>query len=152
MRTRLLISVSAALALALLVAPKGLAPQDDLLATLTALEEGFWEGFKNHDGTPYTKHAADNTLQVSRSGVRWASKQDEKKRFEEHTCDVKSYSFSDQAVYRLNEDTAIITYLSTSDVTCDGVKEPENEFVGAVYVRQNGKWMFAAYFNTPAEM
>ena len=152
MRTRLLISVSAALALALLVAPKGLAPQDDLLATLTALEESYWEGWKNHDGAPVMQHSADNVVVISKTGVKKLSKQDEMKRYQEHTCDTKTYSFSDRAVHRVSEDVAILTYRLTVDETCDGVKSPENEFVSAVYVRQNGNWMFAALHHTPAEM
>ncbi len=152
MRTRLLISVSAALALALLLAPKGLAPQEDLLATLTALEESYWEGWKNHDGTPVMQHSIDNVVSIGKMGVRKLSKQDQMKRYEEHTCYLKSYSFSDRAVHRVSEDVAIVTYRLTVDETCDGVKSPENEFVSAVYVRRNGKWMYAALHHTPAEM
>ncbi len=151
MRTRLLISSSAALALALVLAPKGLAPQEDLVATLSAIEESFWEGWKNHDAGAIREHSVDNTVFISEKGVR-SGKQAAIESREQSTCDVKSYSFSDWAVHPVSEDAAIITYRATQDAICDGVKIPENVILSAVYVRQNGTWMNAAYQETPAVM
>jgi hypothetical protein len=151
MRTRLLISGSAALALALLLVPEGLAPQEDLVATLSAIEESLWEGWKNEDAAPFRQHLVDNFVSIGRNG--WVPGKQELIGFvEQGGCDVKGASFSDWAVHRVSEDTAIITYRAVQDAICEGVKIPENVIASAVYVRQNGTWMCAAYHETPAVM
>ena len=134
-----------------LLAPRGLAPQDDLVATLSAIEENLWEGWMNHDGTPFREHLVDNSVAINQEGV-FTGKQAVIEDIEQGTCDVKSYSFSDWAVHRVSEDTAILTYRATQEAICDGQKIPENVIASSVYVRQNGTWMNAAYHETPAVM
>ncbi len=152
MRTRLLISSSAALALALLLAPKGLAPQEDLVATLSAIEERHWEGWKNQDAGPLREHLVDNYVGINQEGFWAVGKQETIEAIEQGTCDVEGFSLSDWAVHPVSEDTAILTYRATQDAICDGVKNPENVILSAVYVRQNGIWMAAANHETPAVM
>ena len=145
------VSLIAALCTTALLAPRGLAPQEDLVATLSAIEETLWEGWKNHDAAPFRQHLVDNCVGISEQGVV-AGKQETIEPIEQGTCDVNSYSFSDWAVHRVSEDTAILTFRATQDAICDGRKIPENVIVSTVYVRQNGTWMSAAYHETPAVM
>jgi hypothetical protein len=46
---------------------------------------------------------------------------------------------------------AILSYTATQDAICDGTKMPAKIYSSSVYVRKDGKWLSAAYQETPAE-
>jgi hypothetical protein len=94
---------------------------------------------------------AENNVSISADGVE-AGKQNVIANIENNTCEVKSFSFSDWAVHRVSNNTAILTYRATQDAVCDGEKLPEKVVAAAVYVRQYGRWLVTSYQETPAGM
>jgi hypothetical protein len=137
------------LAVASVLAPKSLVAQDDLVQTLSTIEKTLWEAWKSHDAGPFHLYLADNSVTISAGGIE-AGKQTVIESIENSTCDVKGFSFSDWAVHQVSKNVAILTYRATQDAVCDGEKIAEKVVVGAVYVRQDGKWLSTSYQETPA--
>jgi hypothetical protein len=151
MRSRLMVLCAALLAFMTLSAPKTVAAQEDLMATLTSIEKALWEGWKNADASAFQDHLADGFVLVNSDGV-FAGKAENVAAISSGTCDVQSFSFSNWNIHRVGEHTVIITYDATQDATCEGTKLPENVRASSVYVSHDGRWLAASYQETPTGM
>ncbi len=140
--------VALAVSAGALLSPAAVSAQQDLVTALSTIEQSLWEGWKNHDSTPFEANLAEPALNLSATGMD-VGRDAEIKSIAGSDCDVKGYSFSDWAVHPVTPDVAILTYRAKQDGVCGGKALAPEVLVSAVYVKKGGKWMSASYHETP---
>ena len=124
---------------------------DDLKDELVAIEKAQWEAWEKRDGDAYREVVTENaTFIVAGSGIlegRDAIVAD----ISGHGCESRSLEFSDFKVRQLSPDTAVLTYTTTQDTTCEGQKLPSRVYSASVYIREDGMWRTAHYQETALE-
>jgi hypothetical protein len=128
-----------------------LAAQEDLLETVSAIEQSLWQGWADRDATAFREHIVDNHVQIGGGGIT-AGRAQVIPAMEGDVCQVESFALSNFALHRLSEDALILSYESEQDAVCDGEPLDEHVISAAVYVRVDGRWMSASYQETPRRM
>jgi uncharacterized protein (TIGR02246 family) len=123
----------------------------DLKDDLLAMEKGSWKAYGERDVKTYTDTMTEDAVQVTSAGDVWKGRDKIKAEVGSHTCTLKSFDLADANVRQPSPDTAILTYTATQDMTCEGQKSPAKVFATAIYVRQEGKWRWANYQETPLD-
>ena len=123
----------------------------DLKSELLAMERASWKAWGDHDVKVYTDSMTDNAVQISSEGELVRGRDDITALVRSHHCTLSSVDLSDVDVRQPTPDTAILTYVATQDMRCDGEKSPPKVFSTAVYVRQGGKWLWTHYQESPIE-
>lgn len=114
---------------------------------LVELEKGAWAAWQKRDGKYFETFLSDKYVAFGAEG-----RQDKAAAIKATTatnCEVKSYSMSDEQMYAVSPDVAVLSYKAAQDYTCDGKKGPANVWSGAVYVREGDAWRCALYAETP---
>ena len=142
------LSTVAALTCSLLFLSSPLAAQDDVLETVSAIEQSLWQGWKDRDGTAFREHIAENHLQIGSAGIT-SGKETVIRGMEDASCAVESFSLSNWQVHRIAEDALILTYDANQDAVCDGRQNDPEVVASAVYVRVGGRWLAASYQDSP---
>ena len=145
---RTLLSTVAAPTFLLLFLPPPLTAQDDLLETVSAIEQSLWQGWKDRDGAAFREHIAENHLQIGGSEIT-SGRENVIRAMEDASCEVESFSLSNWQVHRIAEDALILTYNATQDAVCDGRQNDRDVVASAVYVRVGGRWLSASYQESP---
>ena len=125
--------------------------QDDAAKVLPAMEKAMWAAWAKGDAAPFQKHLAENTVNVTSSGVE-IGKAKVIDAMSKSPCKVASYAVGDIQVTRVGDSTAVLTYTATQDATCQGRKMPAKVVASSVWVKQGGQWLAALYHESPAGM
>jgi hypothetical protein len=133
------------------LAPMPAKAQDDAAKVLPGLEKSLWEAWKNHDPAPFEKYLAENSVNISNSGVD-VGKTKQVEAIKTSDCKVASYTLGDIDVHTVGESTAILTYTASQDAVCRGQKMPAKVQASSVWVKQGGKWVVALYHESPTKM
>ena len=144
-------SIGVVLTLAFLLPTQPLSAQDDLLETVSAIEQSLWQGWKDHNAAPFREHIVENHVQIGGDGLTAGTEAVLSAMGEENTCDVESFALSNWQVHRIAEDALILTYNATQDAVCDGQQNDPEVVSSAVYVRVDGRWMAASYQESPRD-
>jgi uncharacterized protein (TIGR02246 family) len=142
-------SSMATLLLALVVVSPSMAAE--LKDEIVAIEKGSWKAWGSHDVQAYTDSMTEKAVQISASGDVSRGRERIAAAVGSDDCTLKSVDFSDVSVRQLSPETAILTYVATQDVTCNGEKLPPKVFATAIYVRQGGTWRWTHYQETAVE-
>ncbi len=137
-----------ALCVPLLFLPPPLTAQDDLLETVSAIEQSLWQGWKDRDGAAFREHITGNHVQIGGSEIT-SGKEIVVRAMEDASCEVESFSLSNWQLHRVAEDALILTYDATQDAVCDGRQNDREVVASAVYVRVGGRWLAASYQESP---
>ena len=129
-------------------APPPAEGNDDLQASLIALEKQSWEAWQKRDGSFFDGFLSEDHVDVHGSGP--ASKGAVVAGVASPMCAVKSYAVTDFRMTRLNADTALLVYHAEQDTTCGGHAVPSPSWVSSVYVRRGGRWWNALFQVTDA--
>ena len=114
---------------------------------LMALEKGLWEAWQKRDAKYFETALSDKYVGFNDRGR--TNKAASIESTVRPTCEVKSFSLSDEAIHVISPDVAAISYKAAQDYTCDGKKGPANVWSGAVYVREGDAWKCALYAEAP---
>ena len=123
----------------------------DLKAELIESEKVMWRAWGDGDTSPFTTHLTEDHSSLV-AGVGLTRGRDAViAGIAEGNCTLNSFEFDDVGLSRPVEDVAILTYLATSEASCDGHALPPRVYATAVYVHQDGAWKVAHYQETAAE-
>lgn len=111
---------------------------------LMGIENKAWEAWKAKDVKFFEEMLADNTISLGEKGRE--DKAAIVKSIADPTCDVKSFSLSEDQMTALGADAALITYKATQDGKCGGKALPGTVWAASVFVRSGDAWK-AAYHN-----
>ena len=120
----------------------------ELKDELLAMEKSSWKAYGNRDVQTYSDSMTEDAIQVTAAGDVWTGREKIKAEVGSHTCTLKSFDLADANLRQPSQDTAILTYTATQDMTCEGQKSPTKVFATAIYVRQGGKWRWTNYQET----
>jgi uncharacterized protein (TIGR02246 family) len=120
---------------------------DELEEELIALEKAGWDAWEKGDKSFLASFTEDAIYVVPGSGAM-SGIEAIQAHVENHGCDVRSVDFADFDVRELSSDVAVVNYIVTQDMTCDGQKLPGTIFATSVYVRQDGEWLVTNYQET----
>jgi hypothetical protein len=146
MKRLLLLVVAVMLALPVLAQDK--AADAKLQADLFAKEKMLWDAFFKKDAKMFDDMLAADGVFIDGMGV--SGKPELLKMVGTMNCKMKSYSFSQQKMTRLDNDAVILSFKATQDGECDGQKVPATSFVTSTWVMRNGKWMGISHAEVPA--
>lgn len=149
MKRSLILAAAVVGVLGLIVVAGPARAQDDLAATLMAIEESMWKGWAAADGAPFEAHLTDGSIITTPGGLT-VGKAALVADIEEGSCEVRSWELSSPAVHTVTDDVVILTYLADQEATCDGHDISGKVMASAVYVNQGGEWKLASYQETPA--
>ena len=137
------------LMVALLMAAPLFAQDDAKLKTeLVAKEKMLWDAYFKKDVKAFEEALAADGVFLDGSGV--TTKAEVLKMFPSMNCKVKSYSFSQEKLTRIDKDAVILTFKALEDGECDGQKIPPVIYVSSTWVMRNGKWMGFSHAEIPA--
>jgi hypothetical protein len=149
-KSRALLAAAAAVSLLwTLAAPAPVRASDDAMQLLPQLERSLWEGWKNHDAAPFEKNLAEGAISTNVGGLS-IGKAANVAAIRSTDCVVAGFSVGEIAVHRFGDSTAILTYSASQDATCKGQKVPADVLVTSVWVMDGGRWLSAAYHESPA--
>lgn len=123
----------------------------DLTSELLAMEKISWKAWGDHDVKTFSDGMTDDAVQVYPDGSVYKGREKILSDVGSHKCNLKSVEFSDANVRQPTSDTAILTYIATQDLACEGEKPFSKLTATAFYVRQGGKWRWSHYQETPVE-
>jgi uncharacterized protein (TIGR02246 family) len=124
---------------------------DDLKDELVAIEKAQWQAWKDRNGEAYRDVVTEDAVFIVADGSITEGRDAIIADISGHECQSNSLDFADFKVRQLSPDTAILTYTTTQDTTCEGYKLPSPVYSESVYVRQGGKWRTASYQETALE-
>jgi len=123
----------------------------DLADELVAIDKALWSAWGVGDAGPFKEHLTDDHVQAVAGAGVVSGKDRIVAGFSEETCDVQSFDFQDVHVRQITDDVAILSYVATQDASCGGEKLTPKVFATTVYVHRDGKWLSAAYQETPID-
>ncbi len=124
--------------------------QDDakLKAELVAKEKMLWDAWFKKDVKAFENNLAADGVYVDGMGV--STKADLLKMIPTANCKIKSYSFANEKLTRIDKDAVILTFKAMQDGECDGQKIPAVSYITSTWVMRNGKWMGFSHAEVPA--
>jgi Domain of unknown function (DUF4440) len=114
---------------------------------LMVTETKAWEAWKAKDGKFFEEMLTDNTIGFSDKGR--VDKAAIIKSIIDPTCDVKSFSVTEDQMTPLGTDVALITYKATQDGKCGSKALPGVVWAATVAVRSGDKWKYAYHNEIP---
>jgi hypothetical protein len=118
-----------------------------LKAHIIDIEKAGWNAFKTKNASWFKENTTPGYLQITEEGTFTR----EEVIASLNDCTVKSFSFGDFKMVKLNKSTALLIYTVAQDGMCGGEKLPAEVQVAVNYVKQGGKWLEAFYMDTPIE-
>ena len=147
--SRILVAAALSAALSAGVGAQSRASSKDTLSnTLINLEQRSWKAWKDRDSTFYRGFLSDDHVEVGVGGP--AGKGDVVETVGSPSCVVASYSTDRFTVTKLSETAALVVYHAAQQTTCGGKPVPSPVWVSSLYVWRAGRWVNAAYQQTPA--
>lgn len=129
-------------------AMKEVAPNADTAdATLIDLEKNSWQAWKNRDADFYKTFLSDDHVEISAGGV--SNKLDVLETVASPICQVKNFQLEQFKLTKLADGVALLTYRAMQETLCRGRPLPTPVWVSSLYVLRQGRWVNAAYQQTP---
>jgi hypothetical protein len=113
-----------------------------------AKEKTLWDAFFKKDTKPFAEMLAEDGVYADGMGL--STKADLLKMITTVNCKIKSYSYAQQKLTRLDKDAVILSFKATQDGECDGQKVPATSYVTSTWVMRNGKWVGISHAEIPA--
>ena len=123
--------------------------EEDLLATLMERENALWKGWAEADVTPFEAHMHDGAIGLNPGGMS-VGKAESIADITSGECTVRSWELGEATLHMLKEDVAIVTYTADQDATCGEHEIGGKANVASLWVRMDGDWKAAGYFEAPA--
>jgi hypothetical protein len=117
-------------------------------AQLISLEKQAAEAFKEKNFNFFQSYLSNDVVGITPTGA--VGKSEVIKLISSMDCKVNSVSMDSYKTKMLNKDTAVLTYKTTQDITCDGKKEPPIVWCWTLYVKDGGKWQAVFHQETAA--
>lgn len=146
MKRMLILAMALAIALPVLAQDK--AADAKLQADLVAKEKTLWDAWFKRDVKAFEDALAADGVFIDGMGV--SSKAEMLKMLPSSNCKIKSYSFANEKLTRIDKDAVILTFKAMQDGECDGQKIPAVSYVSSTWVMRNGKWMGFSHAEVPA--
>lgn len=105
---------------------------------LVALETKTHQALKNKDAAYMNEMVPDNFLGYV--GQKLATKKEVLDWFSNATCTIKSQTLSDEQVHVISPDSALLTFITTTDGMCGDKPWPAKTWAATLYVKKEGKW------------
>jgi hypothetical protein len=115
----------------------------------TALEKKIWETWKARDQNAFSALVSDKFVGNGNRGR--SDKALMLKNAFDPTCKVESFSLGPIKAISVSKDVTLIAYSAQQKGACGKDAFPSPVSVGAMYVKENGKWMNVYYMETKAE-
>jgi hypothetical protein len=116
-------------------------------AAIMANEKAAWQAYKDKKADDFKKVVDKDIKCVYADGVSDMAKE----LADMKTWDVKSFEFSDFAMFSDEKDIAVTTYTVKLDATADGKDVSGTYNAGSVWKLENGKWLAIFHTNVKAE-
>jgi uncharacterized protein (TIGR02246 family) len=127
----------------------GPATAGDLKDELVAFDKALWAGWDSGDATAFKEHLTDDHVQAVAGAGIVHGKDKIIAGLDPDACEVQSFDFQEINLRQLTDDVVLLSYVATQDAACGGAKLPPKVYATSVYVRRDGKWLSAAYQETP---
>jgi len=123
----------------------------DLAGELVAIDKALWTAWGAGNPAPFKEHLAEDYVQAVAGAGVVSGKDRVVAGLAPGACEVKSFDFQDVKARMVTDDVAILSYVATQDASCGGEQLVPKVFATSIYVRRDGKWMSAAYQETPIQ-
>ena len=118
-----------------------------LADSLIQLEIKSWDAWKARDSAFYRTFLSDDHVEVGWSGR--STKAEVLATVATRRCVVQSYKADDFKFTQFDPSSAMLTYHAAQTTLCGGKPIPSPVWVSSLYVRHGGRWLNAAYQQTP---
>lgn len=115
---------------------------------LIEMEKQLWQAWQDGKGQPFREMLSSESVGVSPMGVDRGNEKMAAE-IEKGVCKVVSWEIHNPSVQWIDNNTALLTYHSTQNATCEGEKVPEAVWSSSLWVRRGGKWQAAFHQETP---
>jgi len=133
---------------ALAFALSSFAQAGDLQADLIANEKALWTAFAKKDAEAFKKHLAPDVVNVEANLAPMIGVDAYLKRVNSGNCELHSVEMQDVKMTRLSTDVVALSFIATSNLVCDGKREPPRQAVTSIWQQQNGKWVNRIYHSS----
>lgn len=116
-------------------------------AQLIALEKQADEAWKKKNGEFYQALLSEDAVSVGSDGTY--NKSQIVKAISGSRCEIKSSSMDNFKLVMLDKNTALLTYKTTQNGSCDEKPIPPEVWASTVFVKRGGKWLAAFHQETP---
>ena len=118
---------------------------------LMAIERSLWTAFGAADGESFRQHlTADYTQAIAGSPVV-AGRDSIVAAVAAGECQLRSFDLQNGASRELAPGVILLTYNATQDASCGAEALPPRLYASSIYVWRDGRWLTAAYQETPIE-
>lgn len=135
--------------LAIVIATCGIATaghHEGLTKELAGIEKSLWAAWAQNDSKAFKETGREDAILITAMGREsLADFADDPS----GDCEVFGYSLDDFQLIELGSEAAIITYRAEQDAKCSGTALPSPVMASSVYVREEGKWKWALYHESP---
>lgn len=139
-------SISLALAALIFVSAPAVA---DVKTDLMSLEKTLWTAWGKKDTATFSKYLDADYRAIEGNGSPVVGKEANVKGLNTESCELKSVSFDDVTLQDLGHDVFVLGYTATQDVICKGKPLPKKSVITSIWHKVAGKWMNAAYHESP---
>jgi hypothetical protein len=110
--------------------------------------QNLWKGWQAQDPEPFKQWLSPDILTITSQGV--SDMNQVLRDISSNQCQVKSYSLDESGarLTKIDDNTYVITYKATQDVTCGEAKLPSPVMVSEVWSKKDGKWKGYFYQET----
>ena len=121
---------------------------DALKASLIDFEKKSWDAWKKRDGHFFSEFLSDDHVDLGVSGA--AGKAAVVGFVGSPVCVIKNYAVDNFKATIFDPNTVLLTYHAVQDTMCNGSSAPSPVWVSSLYLKRGGRWLNAAYQQTPA--
>jgi hypothetical protein len=132
---------------ALLIASTAGAQTSSLADSLERMERDSWRAWQSHDGKFFDGFLSDDHVELGEFGS--SSKAEVVAFVASGTCKVSDYSVDHFKTTQLAPDAVLLTYHAAQNTVCGGGKAPSPVWVSSLFINHGGRWLNAAYQQTP---
>ena len=109
---------------------------------IISLEKLYWKAMKENDLETMLMLSDEHCILAGPQGVSKVAKKDFKKMMESSPYTINNFTFDDNCeVSVLNNDTAVIAYKISEDLTVDGKPLKLDASESSTWIKRNGKWV-----------
>ncbi len=112
---------------------------------IMGLEKAFWEAMRSKDAAVAAAMTAPQCVVAGASGTAVIDPAVMGQMLSGATWTLESYAFESPTVQMLDDDTAIVAYKATEQLTVDGKPLTLTAFDTSVWRRDGGRWLCALH-------
>ena len=117
---------------------------------IMGFEKAFWDAMKNKDTDAAARMTAKQCIVTGATGVGVIDPSMMAQMLAAGTWALNDYTFDDVSVQEIGNDTVIVAYKATEQLTVDGAPLSMTAYDASVWHREDGRWTCSLHTESPA--